>query len=121
MPSSPKTGPSPPNRDLSEVALRTFTNIAREWGLSAAEQIAILGGREPHSSAALDDDGLTRVSLVIGIYKDINTLLPVRDRANAWMRAENAAFGGSSALDIMVTEGLFGMTWVRRYLAAETN
>ena len=64
---------------MSAPAMRTFFNIARAWGLSVAEQRALLGW--PAASTyhkykagdvgALAYDTLTRVSLVLGIYKGL--------------------------------------------------
>jgi hypothetical protein len=61
------------------------------------------------------------MSYVVGIYKDINNLLPLRERADRWMRAINDAFAGVSALDLMVSDGITGLKHVREYLAAQTN
>lgn len=121
MPSGSSLGIPPWAADLAPVAARTFAAIAQQWDLSEAEQTAILGGRDPHASTLVSLDEIARVSLVIGIYKDINALLPLRDRANAWMRAENGAFGGGSAIEVILADGLSGLLSVRRYLAAEAN
>lgn len=110
-----------PAPDLSGPALRTFVGITREWSLSAAERAAILGGRNPETLVSLTDEELLRLSYIVGIYKDINILLPLPDRANRWIRAANGAFAGVSALELMVSEGLEGLKRVREYLAAQTS
>ena len=71
-------------RRLSGPALRTFFNIAAAWQLTVQEQRALLGW--PAASTfhkykagdhgALTFDTLTRLSLVIGIYKSLQVLYP---------------------------------------------
>jgi hypothetical protein len=41
------------------------------------------------------------------------------DRAARWIGSANDAFNGSSALDLMLAEGLAGMERVRAYVDAE--
>ena len=112
--------------ELAGAGLRTFFNIARVWRLSRDEILRILGVSD---SSLLDSwmanqvdgtspDTLERVSNVLGIFKAINTLLPVPERADAWLRAPNAAplFGGCSALDQITTGRLADLSAVRHYL-----
>src|SRR5918998_5046726 len=71
-------------RKLSGAGLRAFFNIARAWELTVAEQRSLLGW--PPSSTfhkyksgdpgPLSFDTLTRVSLVLGIYKSLQILYP---------------------------------------------
>ena len=114
-------------RKLSGPALRTFFNIAAGWGLSVQEQRALLGW--PAAStfhkykggdvAALSFDTLTRLSLVIGIYKDLQILYPEPEFADRWVRMPNSheLFGGRPALALMTDGGIDGLYRVRRLLA----
>src|SRR5436190_18110934 len=91
-------------RRLSAPALRTFFNIAAAWQLTVQEQRALLGW--PAASTfhkykggdrgALTFDTLTRLSLVIGIYKSLQVLYPEPTFADTWPRSPNshAIFGG---------------------------
>jgi len=68
--------------------------------------------------AGLPRDTLERISVLLGIYKAINILLPVRERAAAWIKKPNKAFGGESALDVMLKGRVDNLYAVRRYLDA---
>jgi hypothetical protein len=77
-------------RKIRSVAER----IAEGWGLNDDEIQQLLG------------DDLERISCVLGIYKALRTIFPFEDRANAWPAKPNAAFGGESALSVMLDGGL---------------
>src|SRR5215207_7950776 len=113
-------------RRLSAPALRTFFNIAAAWQLSVQEQRALLGW--PAASTfhkykagdhgALTFDTLTRLSLVIGIYKSLQVLYPEPTFADTWPRMPNShlIFGGRPALTLMTDGGIDGLFRVRRLL-----
>ena len=113
-------------RRLSGPALRTFFNIAAAWQLTVQEQRALLGW--PAASTfhkykagdhgALTFDTLTRLSLVIGIYKSIQLLYPEPAFADRWLRMPNShpIFGGRPALTLMTDGGIDGLFRVRRLL-----
>ena len=115
-------------RQLSPGGLRTFVNIAEKWELTEAQARGLLGGVASSTYHAwttkpagkqLDQDTLTRISLVIGIYKALNIYFnkPLADR---WITLGNRGpmFAGSSPLEYMVQNGLPGMLDVRRMLDA---
>ena len=113
-------------RRLSGPALRTFLNIAGAWQLTVQEHRALLGW--PAASTfhkykagdhgALTFDTLTRLSLVIGIYKSLQLLYPEPAFADRWPRMPNshALFGGRPALTLMTDGGIDGLFRVRRLL-----
>lgn len=115
-------------RRLSAPALRTFFSIARAWELSTTEERALLGW--PPSStfhkyksgdvAALSFDTLTRLSLVLGIYKALQILYPEPAFADRWIRMPNAhpLFGGRSPIAFLCDAGFDGLLQVRRLLDA---
>ncbi len=112
--------------DVDAVALKAFFNLASEWGLRREEQVTLLGGPSERTFyrwragkvAGLPRDTLERISVLLGIYKAINILLPVRERAAAWVRRANKAFGGETALDVMLKGQVDNLYQVRRYLDA---
>ncbi len=127
-----KTSPEPrpleafdPSR-VDAVALKAFFNLAAEWGLGREEQVTLLGAPSQRTFyrwragkvAGLPRDTLERISVLVGIYKAINILLPVRERAAAWIKRPNKAFGGASALDVMLQGQVDDLYQVRRYLDA---
>jgi hypothetical protein len=113
---------------LSGPALRTFFNIAGVWQLSVVEQRGLLGW--PAASTyhkykagdvgALSFDTLTRLSLILGIYKSLQVLYPDQPFADAWMRMPNTnpAFGGAAPLTLALNAGIDGLIRIRRLLDA---
>lgn len=113
-------------RKLSGPALRTFFSIARAWDLSAADERALLGW--PPSSTfhkyksgdhgTLSFDTLTRLSLVLGIYKALQVLYPEGAFADRWVRLPNShtLFGGRPPLAFMTDGGIDALFQVRRLL-----
>ena len=110
--------------DFVGVVLRVLAGLAEAWCLSNLEQARLLGVEsawlEAWQVAAPDQlptEVLERASLLLGIFKAINTLLPVPERADAWIRRANAAplFAGRSALELMM-EGAHGLRRVRDFL-----
>ncbi len=112
-------------RRLSGPGLRAFFNIAEAWKLTVGEQRGLLGW--PPSSTfhkyksgdygTLSFDQLTRLSLVLGIYKALHILYPDPALADRWPKPPNAnpLFGGEPALALM-TSGIDGLYAVRRLL-----
>src|ERR1700678_3721310 len=103
-------------REMSGPALRTFFNVAEEWQLSSTEQRALLGW-PPESTffkykagdaGTLSFDLLMRISLVLGVYKDLHILYPEAALANSWMKLpnNNPLFGGKSALAYLTDAGM---------------
>jgi len=97
--------------------------------LSTAEQRTLLG--DPPTSTffkwkkelngALSRDVLERISYVLGIYKALQILIPVPERADQWISRPNTAplFGGRSALDRMLGGNVGDLYAVRQYLDAQ--
>ena len=121
--------PQPTVADMSAAGLRAFFRIAQDWTLSADEQIVLLGspGRSTYfkwkqepQSARLGRDTLERLSLILGIYKALQILLPQAEAADGWITRANAAppFGGRRALDRMLAGNVSDLVAVRQYLDA---
>jgi hypothetical protein len=115
-------------RRLSAPALRTFFNVARAWELSTTEERALLGwpptstfhkykGGDP---GILSFDTLTRISLVLGIYKALQLLYAEPAFADQWIRMPNAntLFGGQAPIAFIAAAGIDGLFHVRRLLDA---
>lgn len=113
-------------KDLTGPALRTFFNIAGNWGLSEAEQMSILGldSRSTLQSwkrgkvSAISKDALERISYILGIYKGLHILLP--HSADEWIRKPNSAniFGGNPAIDRMASGNVADLYVTRQYVDA---
>ena len=127
--------PAPPvdlaDRDvrerLSGPGLRAFFNIMNRWQVRDQDARALLGGvtngpyyemkRDP--DRILDADRLTRVSLLVGIFKALNILYS-ETLADRWVHLPNSnrIFGGSPPLDYMLRGGLPAMQIVRKLVDA---
>jgi len=113
---------------LSGAGLRTFFNIADDWGITTDQQRILLGGISKSSlhnwkagnASALSRDQLERVSLVLGIYKAMALLFADGDGGKRWLKAGNteAAFGGGSPLSRMLRGGIEDLYVTRRYIDA---
>ena len=111
---------------LSPSAIKIFVNIAERWRLSEAQARGLLGGvasstfhewKTNPKGKRLNLDTLTRISLVIGIYKALNIYFgePWADR---WVTLENRGplFSGLAPIQYMLQRGQPGMMEVRRML-----
>lgn len=63
-------------------------------------------------------DGCARLSNIMGIHKALRIIFTEPQRAYDWVRKENAALDGASALDVMLGGELTDIMRVRRYLDA---
>lgn len=112
---------------LSRSAIKGFLRIVEKWKLRDADARLLLGGmssgsfyslkKEQHR--ALDQDTLTRISLLIGIFKALNILYSPK-LADAWITLpnRNPMFQGASPLAYMLQRGQPGMVAVRQLLDA---
>jgi hypothetical protein len=112
---------------VSPTAIRTFRQITdQKWTLTEAQSLGLLGGiasstyhswRTAPESRELDQDTLTRISLVIGIYQALHGYFSA-SLADGWIGYKNRApmFAGRAPLDFMIQEGIPGMLLVRRML-----
>jgi hypothetical protein len=110
---------------LSSAAIRGFINIARKWKLNEEQSRALLGGLASSTYHAwrlnpkrsLDQDTLTRISLLIGIYKALHIYFG-KPWADRWITLENRGplFAGRTPVAFMIQRGQPGMVEVRRML-----
>jgi len=116
--------------DLSGPALRAFFNIVEKaWRLDAKSQKNLLGIQsdstfykfKKEKKGTLPKDCLERISYILGIYKDLQILLPDPQAADEWIKKPNTAplFGGRSALDRMLSGNVADLFLVRQYLDAQ--
>lgn len=123
----PDLGAARDRERLSGPALRAFFNLMARWGVKDADARALLGGvtngpyyemkRKP--DRILEVDRLTRISLLVGIFKALRVLHSdgVADR---WVHTPNSnrIFGGGTPLDYMLRGGLPALLTVRRLVDA---
>jgi hypothetical protein len=113
---------------LSAVGIKAFLQIAEKWGVKDPNARALLGGissgtfyglKKTPDARPLDQDTLTRISLLIGIFKALHILYS-RRLADAWMTLPNSnpMFRGSTPLAYILRLGQPGMMQVRQLLDA---
>lgn len=109
---------------LSPAAIRAFFSLASHWKLRDEDARALLGGisngsfyQLKRSPKTLDQDKLTRISLLVGIFKSLNILFSTR-LADAWVQLPNTnpLFAGKSPLAHMLKGGVPAMIHVRQLL-----
>ena len=105
---------------------RAAVNLFRLWELTDAQACVLLGGLSKRTYARWKEGGVgrltvdqkTRLSILMGIHKSLRILFTDKTRAHAWVRKPNDAFGGASALDVMLGGYLTDLYRVRHYLDA---
>ena len=110
-----------------EAMARAAVNLFQRWSLTDRDATVLLGGLAPRTYARwkagqigrLDRDLKARLSNLMGIHKALRVTFSDRDRVYGWVKRSNAAFGGRSALDVMLEGELTDLMRVRRYLDAE--
>jgi uncharacterized protein (DUF2384 family) len=111
---------------LSPAAARAFFALVAHWKLRDEDARALLGGMSNGSfyqlkrtPRTLDQDKLTRISLLVGIFKALNILYSTK-LADAWVQRPNTnpLFGGESPLARMLKGGVPAMLHVRQLLDA---
>lgn len=113
-----------PTENLLEPGLRTYRRIASRWKLDLGDEASLLGLPPPEYRALLDggdiapEDLLERLSLILGIYKDLQILLPNATQADRWIKMpnEHPLFGGKSALQYLKGGSLANLWDLRKYL-----
>ena len=115
---------------LSPSAIKGLLRIASYWKLRDEDTRELLGGissgsfyalksRASKTAKQLDTDRLTRISLLLGIYKALNILYSAK-LADAWMTLPNTnpMFGGESPLNYLKKGGIPAFVRVRQLLDA---
>lgn len=118
--------PAPVTDDEAAAMFRASANLFRLWGVTDEEAATLLdlpvrtyrrwkAGR----IGRIDRDGKARLSNLMGIHKALRIVFREAQRGYAWIKAPNDAFGGSSALEVMLGGELTDLMRVRRYLDSE--
>ena len=111
---------------LSPAAIEAFFAIADRWHLKNDAAMALLGGvshgryyelKKNPKRGVLAQDEITRISLLVGIFKALNILF-TETLANDWVSRPNSnpMFGNTPPLVSMIQIGMPRMSDVRRLL-----
>ncbi|WP_247744453.1 MbcA/ParS/Xre antitoxin family protein [Sulfitobacter sp. R18_1] len=124
--STPDFTPDPITDAEGLAMLRAVTNLFGKWGLTD-EDAAILLDLHVRTYrrwkigqiSRMDRDAKARLSNILGIHKALRIIFSDAQRCYDWIKAPNKAFGGASALQVMLGGELTDLMRVRRYLDAE--
>ena len=115
---------------LSRSAIPAFFRIAQAWQLRDESARQLLGGvsngvyyqLKRGQKKSLDQDRLTRISLIAGIFKALNILYS-RKLADAWINLPNSnpLFEGEAPLAYMIRGGVPAFMRVRQLLDARRD
>ena len=110
---------------LSAPAIAGFFAIVDKWQLRNEDAMTLLGGAshgryfelKKNRKGLLSQDELTRISLLIGIFKALNILFNQR-LANQWVSRPNAnpMFNDGPPMQYLTRGGVPAMIGVRRLL-----
>ena len=112
---------------LGPAAVRAFLRIRELWELRDDDARQLLGGMsngafyelKRRARGTLDQDRLTRISILTGVFKALNILYG-KKLADRWIQLpnDNPMFAGESPLSYMIKGGQPVMMWVRQLLDA---
>ncbi|GAC1575477.1 MAG: hypothetical protein NVS3B5_06500 [Sphingomicrobium sp.] len=112
---------------LTRAALKAFVRLSERWALSNPDAAALLGVsastwdriKAERWDGALNQDQLTRVSAIVGIFKGLH-LLFADGMADRWPRLPNRGpvFERKSPIDAMIEGGIPRMLETRQYVDA---
>jgi hypothetical protein len=118
--------PAPISDEEAAATFRAALNLFGLW-LLTDEQAATLLDLPIRSFrrwkageiGRIDRDTKARLSNLMGIHKALKIIFSEPQRGYAWIQAPNSAFGGRTALRVMLGGELTDLMRVRRYLDSE--
>lgn len=112
---------------LSRSAIPAFFKLAQAWELRDEAARQLLGGvsngvfyqLKRGQKKTLDQDKLTRISLLVGVFRALN-ILYTRKLADAWVNLPNTnpMFEGEAPLNYMIKGGVPALVRIRQLLDA---
>jgi uncharacterized protein (DUF2384 family) len=117
----------PVTNEEARAMLRAVLNLLDKWDLRKEEKLVILGGVSDRTFqrwrageiGPLPNDTVYRLGDVLGIHKALRYMFADVGRTYGWVKRSNKAFGGRSALDVMLQGAPADISRVRAYLDAE--
>lgn len=122
---TPPFRPEPISQDEAAAMFRAAINLFGKWELTDEQAATLLDMPvrsyrrwKAEGAGRISRDGSARLSNLMGIHKALRIVFAESQRGYAWIKAGNEAFGGGSALDVMLGGELTDIMRVRRYLDA---
>ena len=117
--------PDPVTQEEAAAMFRAALNLFGKWGLTDEQAATLLDMPlrsyrrwKAEGAGRISRDGRARLSNLMGIHKALRIIFSEARRGYGWIKAGNRAFGGASALDVMLGGELTDIMRVRRYLDA---
>ncbi len=116
------------SEDGRERLTKIVMRLLDEWQLTTAQQLTLLGLRETSRNMLIryrkgesilpyEQDKLSRVGILLAIYKNLYDLFPENEALRkTWIKRKNRELNDEVPLDMMIQDGLFGLARVMRYL-----
>ena len=107
---------------------RMIMKLFKLWKLTTREQLLLLGLREnsrymlqryrnSESMIPCERDKLDRAGLLLVIYEDLFALFPENEAIRySWVKRKNKLLEDKMPLDLMINQGILGMSKVSRFL-----
>jgi Protein of unknown function (DUF2384) len=118
--------PEPINDAEAGAMFRAALNLFARWDITDEQAATLLDlpvrtyrRWKAGERGRIDRDGKARLSNLMGIHKALRIVLNDAASGYRWIKAPNTAFGGKSALTVMLGGELTDLMRVRRYLDAE--
>jgi hypothetical protein len=118
--------PEPITEAEAAAMFRAVLNLFAKWDLTDEQASTLLDVPtrtfrrwKAGQPGRLDRDAKARLSNLLGMHKALRILFREPGRGYRWIKAPNAAFGGASALEVMLGGELTDLMRVRRYLDSE--
>jgi hypothetical protein len=118
--------PEPLTDEEAEAMFRAVRNLFARWDITDDQASVLLDlpvrtfrRWKADTPGRIDRDGKARLSNLMGIHKGLRIIFREPERGYRWIKAPNSAFGGASALEVMLGGELTDLMRVRRYLDNE--
>ena len=117
------------SEDEARAMLRAVLTMFDKWGLTTHEKLILLGSPSERTFqrwrtgeiGTVSVDTIYRLGDLLGIHKALRYMFTDTDRAYAWVKHANDAFGGATALAVMLQGAPIHISRVRAYLDAERS
>ena len=118
--------PAPISDEEAAATFRAAVNLFRLWSVTDEQAATLLDlpirsyrRWKAGEIGRIDRDAKARLSNLIGIHKALRIIFSEPRRGYAWIQAPNSAFGGRTALEVMLGGEMTDLMRVRRYLDSE--
>ena len=120
--------PDPISDSEAAAMFRAVVNLFGRWELTDEQAATLLDMPvrtyrrwKAGEQGRIDRDAKARLSNLMGVHKALRLIFREPQRGYGWIKASNQAFGGRSALEIMLGGELTDLMRVRRFLDAERS